>query len=169
MKTEHHLELPRKLQVEFAKIVQRHTDAVGGEVDAATMWRIFGNEYLGLANHLELTDHQIADAGRGVYRIEASVRTKAQDHQINGEGNGPIAAFFDALAGIGISVNLLDYYGHTMTPGDDAEAASYVECLVDDTVLWGVGVAPSIVTASLRAVVSAVNRGRRKKKARRRI
>ena len=110
-------------------------------------------------------------AGASVYRLSAddedatqivaTVRVESDVHEITGTGNGPIAAFVDALAGIGFDVRVLDYHEHAMSAGDDARAAAYVECAVEDTVLWGVGVDGSIVSASLKAVVSAVNRAMR--------
>ena len=89
------------------------------------------------------------------------MRVENDLHEITGNGNGPIAAFVDALAGIGFNVRVLDYHEHAMGGGDDARAAAYVECAVDDKVLWGVGVDGSIVSASLKAVVSAINRAMR--------
>ncbi|MGH3630825.1 MAG: alpha-isopropylmalate synthase regulatory domain-containing protein, partial [Sciscionella sp.] len=161
MKTEHQLDLPRRLQVEFSKVVQQRTDTEGGEVDARTMWDIFAAEYLERSTPLALLRHRVSDSGDGEHRIEAYVRVEDEEQEITGVGNGPIAAFFDALSTVGYDVRLLDYTEHTMTPGDDARAASYIECAVADTVYWGVGVDASIVTASLRAVVSAVNRANR--------
>ena len=80
---------------------------------------------------------------------------------LSGEGNGPIAAFCSALAGYGVDVRVLDYHEHALSAGGDAKAAAYLECAVGDRVLWGVGIDPNIVTASLKAVVSAVNRAQR--------
>ena len=161
MKAEHQLDLPRRLQIEFSKVIQRHTDTAGGEVDPATMWNAFSAEYLEPRVPLELVRQHVTDSGGGEYSITASVRVDGDDHNITGNGNGPIAAFFDALSTVGFDLRLLDYSEHTLTPGDDARAASYIECAIADKVFWGVGIDPSIVTASLRAVVSAVNRSHR--------
>jgi 2-isopropylmalate synthase len=161
MKAEHQLDLPRRLQIEFSKVIQRHTDAEGGEVDPATMWNAFAAEYLEPRVPLELVRQHVTDNGGGDYEITATVRVDGDDHDITGSGNGPIAAFFDALCTVGFDLRLLDYSEHTLTPGDDARAASYIECAIAERVFWGVGVDPSIVTASLRAVVSAVNRSHR--------
>jgi 2-isopropylmalate synthase len=161
MKSEHQLELPRRLQVEFSKVVQARTDSDGGEVDPNTMWEIFSAEYLERASPLALEGHRVEVTEAGEHRLTAAVRVEDTEQEITGVGNGPIAAFFDALATVGFDVRLLDYTEHTMTPGDDARAASYIECAVSDVVYWGVGVDPSIVAASLRAVVSAVNRAHR--------
>jgi len=161
MKAEHQLDLPRRLQIEFSKVIQRHTDALGGEVDPATMWNAFSAEYLELKTPLELVGQHVTDNGDGEYDIAATVRVEGDEHEITGRGNGPIAAFFDALSTVGFDLRLLDYSEHTLSPGDDARAASYIECAIADRVFWGIGVDASIVTASLRAVVSAVNRASR--------
>ncbi|WP_340685262.1 2-isopropylmalate synthase [Amycolatopsis coloradensis] len=161
MKAEHQLDLPRRLQIEFSKVVQRHTDTEGGEVDPATMWNAFSAEYLDLKTPLELVRQHVRDNGDGEYDITATVRVEGDEHEVTGRGNGPIAAFFDALSTVGFDLRLLDYSEHTLSPGDDARAASYIECAISDRVYWGIGIDPSIVTASLRAVVSAVNRANR--------
>jgi 2-isopropylmalate synthase len=161
MKTEHQLDLPRRLQIEFSQVIQRYTDNEGGEVSPALMWSTFDTEYLGLASPLVLREHRISDDGDGHDEIAATVEVEGDRHEITGAGNGPIAAFVDALASVGFDVRVLDYTEHALTAGDDARAAAYVECTVGDRVLWGVGVHSSIVTASLRAVVSAINRSSR--------
>ncbi|MEQ0559104.1 2-isopropylmalate synthase [Amycolatopsis sp. NEAU-NG30] len=161
MKAEHQLDLPRRLQIEFSKVIQRYTDTEGGEVDPATMWNAFSAEYLELKTPLELVRQHVRDNGDGEYDITATVRVEGDEHEVTGRGNGPIAAFFDALSTVGFDLRLLDYSEHTLSPGDDARAASYIECAISDRVFWGIGIDPSIVTASLRAVVSAVNRANR--------
>ncbi|SFW58249.1 2-isopropylmalate synthase [Amycolatopsis australiensis] len=161
MKAEHQLDLPRRLQIEFSKVIQRYTDSEGGEVDPTTMWNAFATEYLELNTPLELVRQHIRDNGDGEYDITATVLVEGDEHEVTGRGNGPIAAFFDALSTVGFDLRLLDYSEHTLSPGDDARAASYIECAISDRVFWGIGIDPSIVTASLRAVVSAVNRANR--------
>ncbi|MGW7530933.1 2-isopropylmalate synthase [Amycolatopsis sp. NPDC054798] len=161
MKAEHQLDLPRRLQMEFSKVIQAYTDTEGGEVDPATMWRAFSAEYLESKTPLELIKQRVTDNGGGEYDLEATVKVEGDEHEITGRGNGPIAAFFDALSTVGYDLRLLDYSEHTLSPGDDSRAASYIECAISDRVFWGIGVDPSIVTASLRAVVSAVNRANR--------
>ncbi len=161
MKTEHQLDLPRRLQIEFSQAVQRYTDNEGGEVSPTLMWDTFSTEYLSLSAPLVLREHRISDDGRGHDEIQAAVEVEGDRHEISGAGNGPIAAFVDALASVGYDVRVLDYTEHALTAGDDARAAAYVECSIGDRTLWGVGVHSSIVTASLRAVVSAVNRANR--------
>ncbi|WP_328645270.1 2-isopropylmalate synthase [Amycolatopsis sp. NBC_00348] len=161
MKAEHQLDLPRRLQIEFSKVIQRYTDTEGGEVDPTTMYNAFSAEYLELKTPLELVRQHVRDNGDGEYDITATVRVEGDEHEVTGRGNGPIAAFFDALSTVGFDLRLLDYSEHTLSPGDDARAASYIECAISDRVFWGIGIDPSIVTASLRAVVSAVNRANR--------
>ncbi|MFC4854521.1 2-isopropylmalate synthase [Actinophytocola glycyrrhizae] len=158
MKTEHQLELPRRLQIEFSQVVQRYTDSEGGEVSPTLMWSTFSSEYLEHNAPLVLREHRITDDGQGHDEISAVVEVEGDRHEITGSGNGPIAAFVDALASVGFDVRVLDYTEHALTAGDDARAAAYVECAIGERTLWGVGVHSSIVTASLRAVVSAINR-----------
>jgi 2-isopropylmalate synthase len=161
MKAEHSLDLPRRLQMEFSKVIQEVTDSEGGEVSPKEMRDAFDVEYLDRVTPLKLIRHRLSSDGEGTDEIVATVRVESDLHEITGSGNGPIAAFVDALAGIGFNVRILDYHEHAMGGGDDARAAAYVECAVDDTVLWGVGVDGSIVSASLKAVVSAINRAMR--------
>ncbi len=157
MKAEHHLDLPRRLQIEFSQVIQRVTEADGGEVSPAQMWSVFQGAYLA-PGRVELHSHRnVADDGRDHLSVELTADGVRQ--VVEGVGNGPIAAFVEALAGLGIDVRVLDYAEHALSAGGDATAAAYVECAVGDRVLWGVGVDPNIVTASLLAVVSAVNRG----------
>jgi 2-isopropylmalate synthase len=164
MKSDHHLDLPRRLQIEFSHVVQRHTDNEGGEVDAAQMWDFFAAEYLS-GGPFDLTSFS-STSDAGTERIAAAVRAFGVEHSLTGVGNGPIAAFCQALSAIdlglgGVSVRVLDYAEHALTAGRDAEAAAYLEIEVGDRVLWGVGISESIVRASLRAVISALNRAAR--------
>ena len=161
MKAEHQLDLPRRLQIEFSKVIQQVTDSEGGEVSPKEMRDVFDTEYLARVTPLKLIRHRLTSDGEGTDEIVATVRVENEIHEISGSGNGPIAAFVDALAGIGFDVRVLDYHEHALSAGDDARAAAYVECAVEDTVLWGVGVDSSIVSASLKAVVSAINRAMR--------
>jgi 2-isopropylmalate synthase len=161
MRSEHHLDLPRRLQIEFSHVIQSVTDANGGEITPKEMWDIFATEYLEPVTPLRLMRHRISDDGEGHDEIGAAVLIEDSEHEITGTGNGPIAAFVDALASIGVDVRVLDYAEHALSAGDDARAAAYLECAVADRVLWGVGVDGSIVAASLKAVVSAVNRASR--------
>jgi len=164
MKSEHQLDLPRRLQIEFSRSVQQVTDTDGGEVTPKEIWDVFATDYLERRTPLQMQSHRLTEsdsAGDGLVRIDATVLVDGEQHDIAGSGNGPIAAFVDALAAVGFDVRVLDYAEHAMSAGDDAAAAAYVECAMGDQVLWGVGVSGSIVTASLNAVVSAVNRALR--------
>jgi 2-isopropylmalate synthase len=158
MQVEHHLELPRGLQVDFAHKVQAITDARGGELTSAELMDTFRESYLDHVSPLELASHSHSSEG-GADRIAASLVVDGEERIVEGEGNGPIDALVNALArGVGIEMHVLDYHEHAMSRGEDATAAAYVEADVDGDVVWGVGIHPSIVTASLRAVLNAVNR-----------
>jgi 2-isopropylmalate synthase len=162
MKSEHQLDLPRRLQIEFSKVIQQFTDARGGEVSPRQIWDSFAAEYLSAQTPLSLVRSRITSSVDDTdTEVSAVVRIEDDEHELVGRGNGPIAAFVDALAEVGFDVRVLDYTEHALTAGDDARAASYVECGIGDRIYWGVGVDSSIVTASLRAVVSAVNRANR--------
>jgi len=164
MHSEHQLDLPRRLQIEFSRMVQQVTDTDGGEVTPKEIWDVFATDYLERRTPLRMQSHRLTgsdSAGDSLVRIDATVLVEGEQHEIAGSGNGPIAAFVDALAAVGFDLRVLDYSEHAMSAGDDAAAAAYVECAIGDQVLWGVGVSGSIVTASLNAVVSAVNRALR--------
>ena len=167
MRTEHKLELPRRLQIEFSQVIQQHTDEEGGEVSPEQMWRYFADEYLPTPDHtwgrFRLASVQQDIVVDGDTSVRVVLRDRAVDAEVplEGTGNGPIAAFCAALSSYGVDVRVLDYAEHAMSAGGDAKAAAYLECAVGGRVLWGVGVDPSITTASLRAVVSAVNRALR--------
>ena len=162
MKTEHHLDLPRRLQIEFSQVVQQRTDAGGGEVSAAALWDIFTDEYLPSPDapwgRLSLRGSRHTSESGGADRLSVDIVDDGRERTLEGLGNGPIAAFVQAIDDDGIAVRVLDYAEHAMSAGGDATAAAFVECEVGDRVLWGVGIDPNIVTASLAAVVSAVNR-----------
>jgi len=165
MKADHGLQLPRRLQIEFSQAVQRITDGEGGEVSPKEIWDVFADEYLSPVSPLERMRQKVtaAEEDGGTDAITAVVKINGAEQEISGAGNGPLAAFVDALGTVGFDVRVLDYSEHAMSAGDDAQAAAYVECAVtlpDGTskVVWGVGIATSITTASLRAVVTAVNR-----------
>jgi 2-isopropylmalate synthase len=161
MKSEHKLDLPRRLQIEFSRVVQKHTDAEGGEVPATELWNIFQAEYLALKTPLELVTVTSTSNGNG-YTIAAVLFDRGVERRVTGEGNGPVSAFVDALSSLGYRVRVLDYAEHALSSGGDAVAAAYVETEVgsgeDAQQLWGVGMHESIITASLKAVVSAINR-----------
>src|SRR3984893_5018307 len=160
MKAEHRLDLPRRLQIEFSRVIQGHTDTEGGEVTAAQMWEIFATEYLA-EGPLGLLDHQSSSVVESKHALTAEISANGQAQQVEGIGNGPISAFCDALATVGIEARVLDYTEHALTQGTDAQAASYVECEIGGPGYWGVAVDTNTASASMRAVLSAVNRSRR--------
>lgn len=182
MKADHGLALPRRLQIEFSQVVQKISEGEGGEVSPKEMWDAFSEEYLAPVLPLERIKQRVdaAEDDSGVTRITATVKINGVETEISGQGNGPLAAFVHALGGVGFDVAVLDYSEHAMSAGDDAQAAAYVEASVSiasaalpgeagrhpsgpvgGQTVWGVGIAPSITSASLRAVVSAVNRAAR--------
>jgi 2-isopropylmalate synthase len=162
MKNEHHLDLPRRHQIEFSKIVQAKTDNEGGEVTPEALWAIFEDEYLP-------TD----SAPWGRFRLKGMSQTSVMGEDVQltvkmtdrgdavelaGTGNGPIAAFCHILQNYGVDVRVLDFHEHALSSGGDASAAAYLECAIAGDVFWGVGIDPNTTTASLKAVVSAINR-----------
>ena len=166
MKADHGLALPRRLQIEFSHVIQaiaEGTAGEGGEVTSKEMWDAFTDEYIAPVRPLERMKQRVdaSEEDNGVTRITATVKVDGAETEITGSGNGPLAAFVDALATIDFDVAVLDYSEHAMSGGEDAQAAAYVEASIGGQTVWGVGIAPSITTASLRAVVSAVNRAAR--------
>jgi 2-isopropylmalate synthase len=160
MKTGHSLDLPRRLQIEFSKVIQRHTDEEGGEVSPDAIWDAFTATYLA-DGPVGLLDHQSSSVVDGKHVLHAEVSVDGQAQEVEGVGNGPISAFCAALGSVGIDVRVLDYAEHALTEGTDAQAASYVECQIGGRVYWGVGIDTNTATASMRAILSAVNRSRR--------
>ncbi len=165
MKNEHHLDLPRRLQIEFSQVVQAKTDSEGGEVSPEELWKIFEDEYLPAPSNSwgRFTFDSIAQSSQVGKDVSLTVAlTDAEKKEtLTGTGNGPIAAFVEILnSHLGKTpVRVLDYYEHALSSGGDASAAAYLECEVGGKTYWGVGIDPSTTTASLKAVVSAVNRG----------
>jgi len=164
LKADHNLDLPRKLQIEFSAVVQAKTDAEGGEVTSDALWSIFHDEYLPAHRdddkwgRFELLSTATSSDLSGVVNLDIRLRVGEEVQSANGTGNGPIAAFLAIMEQHGIDVKLYDYVEHAMSAGGDALAASYVELNVNGKRLWGVGIDADISTASLKAVVSAVNR-----------
>ncbi|OWP22921.1 2-isopropylmalate synthase [Microbacterium sp. AISO3] len=164
LKTDHALDLPRKLQIEFSGVVQEKTDAEGGEVTSEQIWSIFTDEYLPASSdddkwgRFELLGTRTQSDMSGDVRLDVTLRDGDEHDEVSGVGNGPIAAFLAVLRDRGFDISLYDYVEHTLSSGGDAQAAAYVELQVDDQRLWGVGIDGDISTASLKAVVSCVNR-----------
>jgi 2-isopropylmalate synthase len=164
MKNEHHLDLPRRLQIEFSKVIQQKTDTEGGEITGDAMWQVFEDEYLPTAQDDKkwgrfrlkgLSQTSVLDED---VQLSISILDRGQLVELSGQGNGPIAAFCNILQAYGVDVRVLDYYEHALSAGGDASAAAYLECAIGDEVFWGVGIDPNTTTASLKAVVSAINR-----------
>ncbi|GAB3259610.1 2-isopropylmalate synthase [Nocardioides dilutus] len=160
LKAEHKLDLPRRAQIEFSRVIQERTDAEGGEMTADEIWGVFRAEYLDRETPLRLNSVHTSSAAGEKDALDVNVYVDGEVRTLHGEGNGPIAAFVTAINGLehNFDVRVLDYAEHALSSGGDALAAAYVECLVHDTVYWGVGIDANIVTASLKAVISAVNR-----------
>lgn len=164
LKTDHALDLPRKLQIEFSGVVQEKTDAEGGEVTSEQIWSIFTDEYLPASaaddkwGRFELLGTRTHSDMSGDVRLDVTLRDGETRDEVSAVGNGPIAAFLEVLRERGFDISLYDYVEHTLSSGGDAQAAAYVELQVDDQRLWGVGIDGDISTASLKAVVSCVNR-----------
>lgn len=152
MKTDHGMELPRPVQVDFSQIVQQKTDAEGGEVDSATMWELFEGEFLHADGPL---------AAPSVDGNDVHVTVNGKEEQLTGTGNGPLAIYTNALEKVGIDVEIQEYTQHARTAGDDAEAAAYIHADVNGKSFWGVGIDSSITVASVKAVTSAINRAYR--------
>jgi 2-isopropylmalate synthase len=165
MKSEHKLDLPRRLQIEFSRAVQQHTDDEGGEMSPAAIWEAFQLEYLLREVPLKLNSVHTSSAAGEKDQLDVNVYVDGEIQQLHGSGNGPLSAFVDAINRVeradregGFDVRVLDYAEHALSSGGDAIAAAYVECAIGDDILWGVGLDANIVTASLKAVISAVNR-----------
>ena len=166
LKSDHSLDLPRKLQIEFSRVVQGLTDSEGGEVSSEKLWEIFQDEYLPAPNskpelkwgRFELKRMKTESEMDGEVKLDIVLRDGANEINASGTGNGPISAFLSILKAQGVDTRLLDYVEHTMSAGGDAQAASYIELDVAGKTLWGVGIDSDIATSSLKAVISGVNR-----------
>jgi 2-isopropylmalate synthase len=173
LKSEHHLDLPRRLQIEFSGVVQKRADVVGGEISPAALWSAFQDEYLPVSaadaaatnteqwGRFSLLSMRSDSTVDGADVISVKLTDRGDEVTIEGSGNGPIAAFVSAMSTLDVDVRVLDYAEHALSAGGDARAAAYVEAAVGERVLWGVGLDANIVIASLKAVVSAVNRSER--------
>jgi 2-isopropylmalate synthase len=165
LKNDHKLDLPRRMQIEFSRIIQAKTDAEGGEVTPAQIWSAFRDEYLPNPDNawgrIQLRSGQSTTDKDGVDTLTVEAVVDGVGTALRGTGNGPISAFFEALAEIGVDARLLDYQEHTLSEGARAQAASYIECAIGEKVLWGIGIDANTTRASLKAVISAVNRATR--------
>lgn len=158
MSTFHGLDLPRRLQIEFSRVIQSVTDASGREINPQEMLAIFEETYLKAGAVGWLGNTEVTSRSGSTTAIAVDLELSGQKQRISGSGNGPIDAFVAALKPTGVSVEVLDYSEHAISAGANAKAVTYVEIASGDNVKWGVGIDEDIVTASLRAVVSAANR-----------
>jgi 2-isopropylmalate synthase len=162
LEAEYGINMPRRLQIEFSQVVQEVTDATGKEVTASDIWNIFSDEYLGAASPYGYLAHfLVEDSTRDEVELTTEVMKDGAKHKLAGRGNGPIDAFVQALAKLtGESIAVVDYHEHAITKGADAKAVTYIELKVGDSArpIFGVGVDSNIVTASLKAILSGLNR-----------
>jgi 2-isopropylmalate synthase len=158
LKNDHQLDLPRRLQIEFSQVVQALTEGEAGEIEPADIWSAFRREYLEREEPYRLESFSSVTATDGSDQQVVELRVRGEVQEFKGQGNGPVAAFIDGMRQAGADIRLLDYSEHALSSGGDAFAASYIECDVAGETVWGVGIHENIVTASLRAVVSAANR-----------
>ena len=165
LKNEHQLDLPRRAQIEFSGVIQRHTDTAGGEITGGELWKVFQDEYLPVKadegtkwGHYELGSVTADTAEDGSFKLTATLLTDGQAQRRTADGNGPIDALLKILAEDGVDARVLDFTEHALGEGGNARAAAFVECAVGERVLWGVGIDTNTGAASLKAVISAVNR-----------
>ena len=158
MKAEHGFDLPRRLQIEFSRAIQTITEDTGTEIGPTEMWARFSEEYLPESPSITLVGHEVTTSDAGA-TVTAQLMVEGEHVTVTGAGNGPIAAFVHALQkDLAIDVEVVDYAEHAITAGSDASAAAYVEARSEDGIRWGVGLDGSILAASLKAVLGAVNR-----------
>ncbi len=161
METEHGVVMPRRLQVEFSGVVQKHTDEHGGEVTADDIWKIFSGTYLESTAPIRYREHHLFEHG-SAQGIRLSIEIDGRPHILNGEGNGPINAAINALKCAGINIQVRSYEERSMTPmGEDgnARACAFMEITgTGKDERYGVGIDNSIVTASIKAILSGINR-----------
>jgi 2-isopropylmalate synthase len=147
------------MQIEFARVVQEIADADGGEIAPERIWGLYRDTYTSPVTPLRLIGYTVTSGGSDV--ITADIEWCGETQTVTGEGNGPIAAFVHALSSVDVDARVLDYHEHATGAGEEAQAAAYTEVALDGVIVWGCGIHPSITTASLHAIVSAVNRVRR--------
>ena len=157
LKNDHHLDLPRRAQIEFSRVIQQHTDTEGGEITPEEIWRVFQAEYLERRDAYELLSWNSVTGPEGDQQ-DVRLWVRGDERSFKGEGNGPVAAFVDGMRQAGADIRVLDYVEHALSAGGDASAVAYVECEIAGEIVWGIGIDPNIVTASLKAVVCAANR-----------
>ncbi|MFT4299075.1 MAG: 2-isopropylmalate synthase [Aeromicrobium sp.] len=158
LKAEHQLDLPRRLQIEFSRVVQQMSEGEAGEIEADAIWDAFRTEYLERETPYVLNAFSSTTSADGHDQQVVELVVRGETRSFKGEGNGPVDAFVDGMRQAGAEIRVLDYTEHALSAGGDALAAAYVECEIAGEIVWGVGIDPNIVRASLKAVVSAANR-----------
>jgi len=158
LKAEHQLDLPRRLQIEFSRVVQEMSEGEAGEIEPDQIWAAFRAAYLDHTEPYELTSFSSTTSTEGQDEQIVDMVVRGEARAFKGEGNGPVDAFCDGMRQAGADIRVLDYSEHALSAGGDALAAAYVECEIAGEIVWGVGIDPNIVRASLKAVVSAANR-----------
>ncbi|MHB0774550.1 2-isopropylmalate synthase [Halomonas sp. WWR20] len=159
LEQEHGIELPRRLSIEFSHVVQEVADRTGREITSKMIYQAFEDEYLTASGPYALVSHQLSsepDSAR--IRLDAVITEKGERKSVSGEANGPLAAFVKALGGHGLDVEIIDYHEHSRGQGADAEAIAYVEVRIEGQPVFGVGIDESITSASMKAVLAALNR-----------
>jgi 2-isopropylmalate synthase len=159
LERDHAIRLPRRLQIELSQMVQKVSDSRGGEVTSSEIWEAFKAEYIERRSPFSHHGHQDDSSGE-TNRLTSTVSRNGVQHTLSGEGNGPIEAFIDGFQReFGLSVRITNYEEHAIGDGANACAICYVQAQVGDSAqVFGVGMHPNIVSASLNAIVSAVNR-----------
>ncbi|MGQ0502202.1 MAG: 2-isopropylmalate synthase [Panacagrimonas sp.] len=161
LEAEYGLTMPRRLQIEFSQVVQAVTDESGKEVTASDIWDIFSSEYLApVTPYAYLAHFLVEDSTRDQVQLTTEVMGDGTRHKLNGKGNGPIDAFVQAMSKLsGETIAVVDYHEHAISKGADAKAVTYIELKVGDgRPMFGVGIDSNIVTASLKAILSGLNR-----------
>jgi 2-isopropylmalate synthase len=159
LEQEHGIELPRRLSIEFSQVVQEVADRTGKEITSQMIYQAFADEYLEQRSPFALVNHRLSsEPDSPKVTLDAVVEQDGERQTLNGEGNGPLAAFVKALAAAGHDVEIIDYHEHSRGQGADAEAIAYVEVRIDGKAVFGVGNDESITSASMKGVLSAINR-----------
>jgi len=159
LEQDHGIELPRRLSIEFSQVVQEVADRTGKEITSQMIYQAFVDEYLEQTTPFGLVSHRLAsEADSATVSLEATIEESGERRTLRGEGNGPLAAFIQALTTAGHDVEIIDYHEHSRGQGSDAEAIAYVDVRIGSESVFGVGTDESITSASMKAVMSAINR-----------
>jgi 2-isopropylmalate synthase len=158
LENERGLQLPRGLQVELSRVVQAESEQSGGEVSPERIGTLFDAEFVDRTAPVELLDWEVFEGSAQPHKVTAVLSVNGLETKIAGEGTGPLDAFVTALSGAGFAIEILDYSEHALTQGQSSRAAAYLECRYEGNTRWGVGISTSVLTASVQAIVSALNR-----------